>query len=620
MIEIEDPLENAYKTFPGPVLLLAGPGTGKTYQLAKRIKFLLEKMEARPNEIAVITFTKEAARNMRGKLSEDNDEIRIERDKYPEIIDTMHSLGNSVIGANPKIFGLGKKYEVLNLDSPRIVFLKDACTLTGFERENWKLVDECRRKGSCEEDTETAKCKICSEYRQILRKCSLVDWDDLIFLACEALTSDEQLRNEWKKRVRYLLVDEYQDINQAQFDLIKLLTEGQTDGLFAVGDDDQSIYSFRGGTPKYIREFETDFGMHCKIGRLSKSFRCPEHILKGARGMLGRFYEGEPKPSLTFDESIKENNKINFYDVPSAQFEAWIISKIAKTKSQSDKLIVIIPNKNYLPPIKAALRNAGLDYRCKGKLSDEGLVRFNSLADWVEDPKSSSKLRYLIDLIINNHDRLTKRIKSESESITAKRQCATELVAGLWKEVNRKKSLYSVLFDKAENEESTTFIGALKNALQSFSRLMDEKGNSRYGIVSFLGRSGLLVAPGETPNGIIREIREWKNEIVGTAATGSSEPISIYPIPSSKGLEGDIIFVVGLSEELFPDPEGDIGEQSRLFFVAMTRAKKELHLFSARTRSTKVTYKKVSYQLKKSPFIDAIPNDHLEMLYNRTQK
>ena len=124
MIEIENPLENAYKTFPGPVLLLAGSGTGKTYQLAKRIKFLVEhkQMGAQPNEIAVITFTKEAARNMRGKLAEDNDEVRIERDKYPEIIATMHSLGNMIIGSTAEKLGLHKKYEVLTEDAPREVF------------------------------------------------------------------------------------------------------------------------------------------------------------------------------------------------------------------------------------------------------------------------------------------------------------------------------------------------------------------------------------------------------------------------------------------------------------------------------------------------------------------
>lgn len=617
MIEIENPLENAYKTFPGPVLLLAGPGTGKTYQLAKRIKFLVEheQMGAHPNEIAVITFTKEAARNMRGKLAEDNNEVRLERDKYPEIIATMHSLGNMIIGSTVKKLGLNKKYEVLTEDAPREVFLKDAATLAGFKREKWDLVNKCRQKGVCEENKDEEKCKICKEYCQILQKCSLVDWDGLILLACQALRSDETLRREWKRRTKYLLVDEYQDINQAQCEMIKLLTEGQTDGLFAVGDDDQSIYSFRGGTPKYIREFENDFGSKSKIGRLSKSFRCPEHILKGALGMLGNFYKGDCKPEPTFDDRIKVNNKISFYDAPSVKGEAWKIAKIAKNKGKAEKVIIIIPNRNYLPPIKKALTHEGLEYRCKGKLKEEGLVRFNALADWLEKPKSSYKLRYLIDLIINNYDRLTKKVKEESNRITDKRETASESIANLWREVNKQKSLCSVLFAKAEKEKRNPFLVRLRNTLNSVSNLMNEKGNSRHGMVRFLARSGLLVAPGKTPIGIISEIKEWKNEIIGTSAASSYEPINIYSIQSSKGLEGDVIFMVGLSDGIFPYPKGNIEEQSRLFFVAMTRAKKELHLFSARSRSGGITYQENSYQLKKSCFIKAIPAEHLEEIY-----
>jgi DNA helicase-2/ATP-dependent DNA helicase PcrA len=613
MIEIENPLENAYRT-SGPVLLLAGPGTGKTHQLARRIKFLVEheQMKAQPNEIAVITFTKESARNMRGKLSEENDEVRIEREKYPEIIGTMHSLGNMIIGSNPKRFGLRKKYEVLTEDAPREVFLKDATTLAGFEREKWGSVDECRRRGVCEKNEDEVKCKICKEYCQILRKCSFVDWDDQILLACQALRSDEELRREWKRRTRHLLVDEYQDINQAQCELIKLLTEGQTDGLFAVGDDDQSIYSFRGGTPKYIREFESDFGSESKIGRLSKSFRCPEYILKGARAMLGSFYKGEYKPEPTFDERIKVNNKISFYDVPSVKFEALKIAEIAKTKSKAEKVIIIVPNRNYLPPIKKTLKVAGLEYRCKGKLREEGLARFIALGDWVEDPENSYKLRYLVDLIINNHDWLTMRLEGGGDGITRKREDASELIAKLWSEVKRGNSLYKVLCVKTEGNNESSFLVRLRDTLKQVLELMTEKGNSRHGIVSFLRRSGLLVAPGKTPNKVIMEIREWKNEIVGSSAASSYEPINIYSIQSSKGLEGDVIFVVGLSEKIFPDPDGDIEEQSRLFFVAMTRAKKELHLFSTRTRPGKITYKKESYQLKKSPFIDAIPKEYIE--------
>lgn len=519
MIEIENPLENANRTFPGPVLLLAGPGTGKTHQLAMRIKFLIEQKDVQPNEISVITFTKEAARNMRGKLSEENNEVKIEREKYPEIIGTMHSLGNMIIGSNPQKLGLQKKYEILTEDAPREVFLKDAATLAGFERERWDLVYKCRQKGICEENNDEEKCKICKEYCQILQKCSLVDWDGLILLACQALRSDETLRREWKKRARYLLVDESQDINRAQCELIKLLTEGQTDGLFVVGDDDQSIYSFRGGTPKYIREFENDFGSKSKIGRLSKNFRCPEHILKGALGMLSKFYKGECKPEPTFDDRIKVNNKISFYDVPSAKIEAWKMAEIAKNKGKSEKVIIIVPNRNYLPSIKKALTDAGLEYRCKGKLKEEGLIRFNALSEWVENPKSSYKLRYLIDLIIKNYDRLTEKVKEESNKITDKREIASESIANLWREVNKRKSLYSALSIKSEKGKRNPFLVRLRNTLKSVLNLIKEKGNSRQGIVRFLARSGLLVAPGKTPMGIISEVKEWENEIVGTGTS-----------------------------------------------------------------------------------------------------
>lgn len=231
----------------------------------------------------------------------------------------------------------------------------------------------------------------------------------------------------------------------------------------------------------------------------------------------------------------------------------------------------------------------------------------------MKNPKSNYKLRYLIDLIIRNYDRLTKRVKEERDGITGKRETASKLIANLWSEVNSRKSLYSVLFTKAEKEKRNPFLVRLRNTLKSVLNLMNEHGNSRHGIVRFLARSGLLVAPGETPIGIINEIKEWENEIVGTSASGSYEPINIYSIQSSKGLEGDAIFMVGLSDGIFPHPEEDTEEQSRLFFVAMTRAMKELHLFSARTRSGETTYQEKSYQLEKSPFIDAIPKEHIEM-------
>lgn len=618
MIEIKEPLLS-YQEFPGPLLILSGPGTGKTYQLAMRVKFLLEDLEADPNEIAVITFTNEAARNMREKLSEED--IDIPKEKHPEIISTMHSLGNAIIMANPEKFGFTKSPEVLYDKYPRKVLLSDAANIAGYRRSKWKLADNCRRDGDCEENEKEEKCKICKEYRTIMRKCALIDYDDQIMLACEILRKDGNLRDLWKKRTRYLLVDEYQDINKAQCEFIQLLSENQEDGLFVVGDDDQSIYSFRGGNPRFIRDFKSYYGDEFKIGRLSLSWRCPEHILMGARNVIREFYkESAQKPNPKFSEKIKTNNKIIFYDLPSERKEAGIITYLARERIKTDKIIIIIPNVNYLIPLKEALIRAGLDFKYKRTLKDKGLTRFTVLADWVENPNDSQKLRYLLDLIINNHDELIEKYQAKDNKLTVRREEASKFIAGLWKEVNHNKSFYQVLISMPNKHENISFISELQSTLDGLIKSLAEGGNRRSALPIFLQQCGLCVAPGENPNGLLAEIEEWRIELIGSYRGRSFSPIHIYNLPSSKGLEADVIFVVGLSEGLFPDPTRDIEEQSRLLYVAMTRAKKELFLLSTRIRSAKITFKPESFQLKRSPFIDVIPNEHLEIRYIKPSK
>lgn len=612
MIEIADPL-HSFSEFPGPVLLLASPGTGKTYQLAMRIKYLIEIIRAKPEEIAVITFTNEAARNMRETIAESD--INIPPEHTPEIISTMHSLGNAIIGSQPELFGLTKDYSALTEEHPRTVLLKDASTLCGIDRSKAIITDECRRKGSCAEDSSSDKCRICKEYRAFLRKCSLVDYDDQILLACEALRNDTALKNIWQAKTRYLLVDEYQDINKAQCEFIQLLTEGQAEGLFAVGDDDQSIYSFRGGTPEYIREFQKYFGEKVKIGRLSKNWRCSEHILKGARSIVVTHYKQSVwKPKPTFSEEKKENNKIIFYDVPSEKWEAYVIASIIEEKMKSDKVIIIIPNRNYFPPIREALKKRRIAYNYKTKLDEHGITRLTVLADWAEDPENNLLLRYLADLIIENNDQLMKTVETKENSLREKRNTATESIAALWGEVDSNNSLYKVLCDKAAQKDKYPFLAELKlNCLDEIDSLLKNEGASRTSLPMFLEKSGLLLAPGRNPLGLITEIREWKSERVGANIGASYLPVNIYNMPSSKGLEADIVFVVGVSDGLIPSPDRDIEEESRLFSVAMTRAKKELYLFSARRRPADITFKKKSYQLRKSSFIDAIPAEHIEI-------
>jgi len=607
--EIEN-AELAYREMPGPILLLAGPGTGKTYQLAQRVKFLVEKRHVAPDEISVVTFTGAAARSMRETLKDP--ELGVRPDAMPALIATMHSLGNQIVGADPESVGVTPDYKTLHEDAPRRVLLKDASLRCACSGSEWKDVEDCRQRGACAEDLSLARCQVCREYRSLLRKCGRVDHDDQILLACQALRSDAIKLQEWRRRSRHLLVDEYQDINQAQCDLIRLLVEGQTDGLFAVGDDDQSIYSFRGGSPEFIRGFEDCIGVEVRIGRLSKSWRCPEHILLGSRAVVCGYYpDSLPKPDPTFARDMLGGSKIVFYEMPSERREASMIAKIAEEKVRLGSVTVIIPNSGYFPPIKEALARKGLSYNYRSRMREGGLVRLAVLADWAEDPDDSLVLRHLLDMIVGSHKELVLRLDGDSTSLRAKQQAAAVLIADLWRHVGQGASLYRVLEARAESH--AWFQSLRTECLSELASLLGQSGRKKSALVPFFEMAAKLVAPGGSPQKAVAEVREWRAEIQATQHGSSYPPVNIYNLPSAKGLEADVVFVVGLSEGIFPPEESNIAEQGRLCFVAMTRAKRELYLFSARRRSGSITFLDESFKLKPSRFVDTIPAEHVEI-------
>src|SRR6266849_1543437 len=205
--------DDAYKHYPGPILVLAGPGTGKTYQLAKRIQFLTTELRATADEITVITFTQEAAQSMRKKLQEKGKPEFVPEDRRPGIISTMHSLGHKIIEENLRKAGLCADFKVLEREELReIIFIDAALRVNESEGQGLVAFDE-RRKGM-RQLSDVSK-KIGTEYERLLRACNYIDFDDQIGLACELLSQNDRIGSQWRGRARYLLVDEYQDINAA---------------------------------------------------------------------------------------------------------------------------------------------------------------------------------------------------------------------------------------------------------------------------------------------------------------------------------------------------------------------------------------------------------------------
>ncbi|MHC5058244.1 MAG: UvrD-helicase domain-containing protein [Planctomycetota bacterium] len=213
----------------GPVLLLAGPGTGKTYRLARRIKHLVEERGVDPSEVMVITFTNAAAANMRRRISDEKKpEECVAADRRPSMICTMNSLGHRIVAENADRLGLPCPPEVLP-DNLERVLMGDAAQLVGDARAlGEKNVYDCRRRGDCSQK-ESVVCRACEQYRSVLTACGKLDFQSQLFLACKLLREDEALLNSYRAMARHLLVDEYQDINASQFELIQLLSRDQSD-------------------------------------------------------------------------------------------------------------------------------------------------------------------------------------------------------------------------------------------------------------------------------------------------------------------------------------------------------------------------------------------------------
>jgi superfamily I DNA/RNA helicase len=198
---------------------------------------------------------------------------------------------------------------------------------------------------------------------------------------------------------------------------------------------------------------------------------------------------------------------------------------------------------------------------------------------------------------------------------------ASDMIASLWESVEIETPLLSVIESKTTGPEAIHFLSRLKvECLDKMVSLLGQNGESRSQLPDFLYDTGVMLAPGRNANRMVSEIREWKNELFEANFDAALPPVEIYNLPSSKGLEGDVVFVIGLTDGLLPNPDYDIEEQSRLFFVAVTRARRKVFLFNARKRSARVTFQEQSYRLRRSRFIDAISQEHIDQVYVKPKK
>lgn len=593
--------EEIVTNFASPTLVLAGPGSGKTYLLADRIKRLLDNGTDK-NTITVLTFGTDARQNMIDKLIDPNGHFKIKFDELPPI-STMHSLGFKIVQEVPRAVNLHKtNLKVQGDEDVKKLMFRDAAFSLGFAEENGKVALECKQCGDCDENSEEKKCKICNKYREIMSKCNHIDFDDQILFACQILHNNPDILEAYQSRATHLLVDEYQDINAAQFKLIELLSRKSRNGLFVVGDDAQSIYGFRGSAPKFILRFSQDFP-NAEIPPLAHSRRCPEKTMNDAFKVLEKYYTNwTERPELEFH--IETGEEPSIWKFLSEIAEAKMVAKIARSSIPQKTVLILVPKKEFFPLISKELSNQNVPHECPIDLLPERVQIVKHFVDWVKEPFDNFFTRIVIEDLINNGIAKVPGAKKDRtcspETIEIRNAVETD-IAKLWESVDRKNDLFSVIRNlEHPNEPMAKIRDGLCRLLESYNNL--ERKNQGEFVKQLSVVTGIWCHPSEFAKDISKIVQLLQSE--RPVGPGSVE---LKTMKKAKGLEADIVMIVGLEDDIVPNPYSkDMVEEARLFYVSMTRAKEKLFLFHSHRRPCNISFGKQVLDKQRSRFLDAI--------------
>lgn len=596
--------EDIVTNFDSPTIVLAGPGTGKTYLLADRIMRLLNN-ETDKNTITVITFGTDANQYMINNLTDPNEDFKINFADLPHI-STMHSLGLKIIKEKPREVNLRKtNLEVQDDEKVKKLMYRDAAFMLSFTEEDGKEALDCKQFGDCRENPDLNKCKICRKYWEIMSKCNCIDFDDQILFACKILENNPDILDKYQSQAEHLLVDEYQDINAAQFRLIELLSRESRNGLFVVGDDAQSIYGFRGSTPEFILSF-TEHYPDAETATLTISRRCHEKIMEDSFKVLEKYYEewsGRPE----FEYIDKEGEAPAIWQLSSEVAEAKMVARIARFSVHDKKIVLIlVPKKEFFPLITKELSNYGVAYDCTESFLPRRIEMIRRLFDWIKNPNANFLTRLVVEDLINDGiakvpgARKDRRCRPE----TIERRIAEETeIARLWESVNIRNDLFSVI--RTLDNPNTTLV-KIRDSLLNLKNLYNDYVGDNRG--EFLKQLSIITGIWMNPSNLEEDISSVVNLLQPQNPT-SPGLVKLRTMRKAKGLQADAVIIVGLESDIMPDPRSDKVEEARLFYVSMTRSKKDLYMFHAYRRPRNISYGENLTDKRRSEFLDAISRD-----------
>jgi DNA helicase-2/ATP-dependent DNA helicase PcrA len=558
----------------GSLLILAGAGSGKTKTITSRLAYLLS-LGIDPQSTLTLTFTNKAASEMRERAMRLIDNI-----STPPLLSTFHKFGLLFLKMNIHYLNRSNTFVIIDTDDKKRIIksISQELPLPLVAKEISKFKNNFLTPNDifamAKDENSKKLSHIYENYIAYLNKNNLVDFDDLLLLTYKILDEFPEVAESYSKRYQYIMVDEYQDTNDIQLKILKKLCSTHNN-ICVVGDDDQSIYGFRGANIKNILEFQKDFD--AKIVKLEENYRSTPEILEVANKLISF---NKNRHDKILKPTLKSGKKVEIIENYNETAEAEIISKkirelIINGVSPDD--IAILYRINALSrSIEDGLRSNNINYKLVGGMK------------FYEREEIKDIISYL-RLIINPHDDYSfKRVVNKP-----------------------RRGVGKTSLDKLESSKTTSFFDAdlsmlskkAQKSITEFKELITELSNMDieemvFNIDEKIGLSEFYKDEDKKRNlqefyGLLKEyalkgysLEEILNELSLESDADNIEngAVNVMTIHASKGLEFDYLFVVGLEEGFFPLGDADIEEERRLAYVALTRAKKELVLSYAKSR------------------------------------
>jgi len=618
----------AVTTTTGPVLILAGAGSGKTRVITYRIAYLLEQGVSAQNILAV-TFTNKAAQEMKERVA------HVLGNTIPDIwIGTFHSICVRILRREISKLGITSGFTIYDTSDQQQV-IKEIIKELGYDEKLIKARSVQYKISSLKNDLITPEqfnkiyvtsffdekiAEVYVRYQKRLRSNNALDFDDLIFYTTKIFQEFDEVCERYQKLFQYILVDEYQDTNHAQYTLVNILAAAHHN-ICVVGDPDQSIYNFRGADIRNILNFESDYP-DLKVFRLEENYRSTQNILAGAQGLIERNTQRKEKKIWTSNET---GDCIRVIEVPGEReegsFVVYTIRRLLQdnpSKNLND-CVVFYRTHAQSRALEESFLTYSVPYRIVGGLSFYERKEVKDILAYIrilENPYDLVSLKRIINTPARGIGEKTvdEVLAFPGFSLTDTR-FLDDLPIKIRQKVQTFFDLYGRIKEASFHQSISSLMMTVVNESSYKEYLLDgtSEGEVRWENVKEL----LTVAsrfdhlsPQESITAFLEDVslvahQEKKDSVLPA--------VTLMTIHGAKGLEFDYVFIVGVEENIFPHSQSmseakDVEEERRLCYVGITRARKKLYLLHARNRMIYGGFQNNS----RSRFIDELPEDSVE--------